>query len=281
MMGRPLKIPFAPKPRAATLAALSALVVGCLLSARAQELGNQTVITYGPSGKTDQTTATFAFAASPGASKFLCSLDSNTPVGCTSPVSFGNLIDGKHRFRVQGFADDTALPPAERVWSINASAMTRIVSGPTGPVDSPVAVFEFESRRPDARFVCSLDGEPLVPCASPQTYTDLRNGMHMFQVASFDALGQPDPKPALARFQVTVQKVDLCPGTARGAKEAYEGCSPVELVASPALVIEPALDRLERARARVAPHDASRQAAAALTRAGIVLRSAGELLGQA
>ncbi len=258
-----------------------ALATALVLSAAAQQSDNRTIIAAGPEAKSDLDIATFAFTATEQTSRFSCSIDGGTPRQCASPMTYGDLSDGRHRFVVQAFdGDGTPLPAAERSWSIDTSATTRIVSGPSGPVETATVAFEFVSKYADARFVCSLDGQPFTACTSPHTYRELRNGSHAFAVASIDALGQHDPQPARRKFQVTVRRFDLCPGTPAGAVELSEGCAASELVRNPDVLIAPALQRIRDAQPRLV-HEAYRDAAAALTQADLLIRAAGEQLADA
>ena len=112
-----------------------ALATALVLSAAAQQSDNRTIIAAGPEAKSDLDIATFAFTATEQTSRFSCSIDGGTPRQCASPMTYGDLSDGRHRFVVQAFdGDGTPLPAAERSWSIDTSATTRIVSGPSGPV---------------------------------------------------------------------------------------------------------------------------------------------------
>jgi hypothetical protein len=247
---------------------------------RAASKGPTTLITFGPEGVVDRDTATFAFTADPPAARFLCSRNGSSPAPCVSPVTYGKLADGPHWFSVEGVdAHGTPLPAAQRSWTVDTSALTRITSGPTGTVAGSGAVFEFVSRDPASRFVCSIDRAPFGPCASPKTYTGLGNGRHRFVVASVDASGSFDPNPAQRDFDIQVPRTDLCPGTPRGEREVHQGCSAAEMVANPGLLTEPSLARLEEAELRLV-HAAYRETSAALGRARTLIRAAGEQLGQ-
>ena len=63
--------------------------------------GIQVTITSGPSGTTDQTSATFTFEANERGATFRCSLDGSAPASCTSPAEYSGLADGDHLFTVQ------------------------------------------------------------------------------------------------------------------------------------------------------------------------------------
>lgn len=84
---------------------------------------------------------------------------------------------------------------------------------PTDPVSAPAlqatirsapaalstggeAAFIFSANVPGASFVCSLDGAPFAPCASPQRYGSLSAGAHTFAVQALDPAGGADSSPA-------------------------------------------------------------------------------------
>jgi Big-like domain-containing protein len=82
---------------------------------------------------------------------------------------------------------------------------TAIEGGPSGPLASPDARFEFSSPQAAATFACRLDSAPFAPCTSPQVLTGLADGSHTFQVRARDAAGQADPTPASRTFAVDTQ----------------------------------------------------------------------------
>ena len=85
-----------------------------------------TVITAsaGPPGAVRETTATFAFSASPAdtAATFGCRLDGGRFAPCTSPATVSGLADGPHTFEVRattsGGTDPTA---AARIWTVDTT----------------------------------------------------------------------------------------------------------------------------------------------------------------
>lgn len=72
---------------------------------------------------------------------------------------------------------------------------TTITAGPDEFSNSGTVTFEFESNRPDARFVCSLDGEPPAACTSPLV-RNLGDGTHSFSVRAVSPTGESDDTPA-------------------------------------------------------------------------------------
>lgn len=85
---------------------------------------------------------------------------------------------------------------------------TTIDEGPSGPVSSTSATFEFSSDEPGTTFSCSLDGSSFTPCYSPKTYTGLSSGPHTFEVYARDAVGNVDPDPAERTFTVDTTAPD-------------------------------------------------------------------------
>ena len=84
--------------------------------------GIQVTITSGPSGTTDQTTATFTFEANQSGATFRCALDGSAPAGCASPVTYPGLADGDHLFTVQAIdADGRNTARASRRWTVQTT----------------------------------------------------------------------------------------------------------------------------------------------------------------
>jgi hypothetical protein len=76
---------------------------------------------------------------------------------------------------------------------------TTITSGPGG---TTAVAFTFASSEDGSTFACSLDGGPASSCSSPASYGGLGAGDHTFAVAASDALGNADPTPASASWNV-------------------------------------------------------------------------------
>ena len=88
----------------------------------------QVTITSGPSGTTDQTTATLTFEANEAGATFRCALDGSRPVACGSPVTYSGLADGDHLFRVEARdADADPATPARHAVKVRTKvAETRV-----------------------------------------------------------------------------------------------------------------------------------------------------------
>jgi Big-like domain-containing protein/calcineurin-like phosphoesterase family protein len=85
----------------------------------------------------------------------------------------------------------------------NTAPNVTIDSGPSGTVNTDSATFAFSSGEA-ASFICFIDGEEIEDCDSPQTFNNLINGSHTFQVTATDAAGNNDPTPATQTWIVNV-----------------------------------------------------------------------------
>jgi hypothetical protein len=108
---------------------------------------------------------------------------------------------------------------SDRSWSFSTGAGTApppdttppetfIDTGPSGTVKSRNASFTFSSSEAGSTFVCSLDSAAFSSCSSspqPQTYSNLANGTHTFEVKATDAAGNTDPTPASRRWKVNAR----------------------------------------------------------------------------
>ncbi len=77
-----------------------------------------------------------------------------------------------------------------------ATPDTSISSGPSGIVRSASASFRFSSTEAGSKFECKLDAGAFAPCASPKSYSALKDGKHAFSVRATDAAGNADATPA-------------------------------------------------------------------------------------
>jgi hypothetical protein len=78
----------------------------------------------------------------------------------------------------------------------NTAPDATIDSGPSGTVGSSSATFTFSSNEPSS-YICFIDDEEIENCASPQTFDNLADGSHTFQVTATDVAGNNDPTPAI------------------------------------------------------------------------------------
>jgi serine/threonine protein kinase len=149
-----------------------------------------------PSGSVAETSATIAFGSDAEGATFECSLDGAEFASCTSPQTV-EVGAGAHSFRVRAVTDAGTGEAASADWTVEgggpAGPDVTISSGPSGTVADAAATFEFSSGDATATFECSLDIAEFTSCTSPQTYADLTNGQHTFQVQAVSADGATGP----------------------------------------------------------------------------------------
>src|SRR5262249_9904170 len=77
---------------------------------------------------------------------------------------------------------------------------TTITMAPPAFTNMSPASFSFTSSKPNSTFLCRIDGGAFTSCTSPQTYSNLADGSHTFEVKAVDMSGHQDPTPASASF---------------------------------------------------------------------------------
>ena len=78
----------------------------------------------------------------------------------------------------------------------NVPPETTITDAPADPTNDTSASFSFESNEAGSTFECQLDGGGYSACSSPQAYSGLADGEHVFHVRAIDPVGNVDPTPA-------------------------------------------------------------------------------------
>ncbi len=178
-----------------------------------------TQVDSGPPALSPSASAELKFSGSDGAgsgiASFQCRVDSSEAsawVACTSPQSYSSLADGAHAFEVRAIdkAGNVDGSPAIHGWTIDATApQTQVDSGP--PTLSASASAELKFSGTDgagsgvASFQCRRDStEPSAwaPCTSPQSYSSLADGAHIFEVRAIDKAGNTDASPAVFNWTV-------------------------------------------------------------------------------
>ncbi len=79
---------------------------------------------------------------------------------------------------------------------------TTITSGPQGTTSATSARFAFTSSEAGSTFQCQLDGGTWTSCSSPQSYSSLALGSHIFSVRATDPAGNVDPSPPVAGWTI-------------------------------------------------------------------------------
>ena len=176
-------------------------------------LAPTTQITSQPPVFDNDASATFHFSGEdPGGSGvafFQCRRDSAEPADwqpCVSPLKYTSLAQGLHKFEVRAVdnAGNADAGPAIYEWTIDTKAPeTQIDLGPPALAASAAASFEFGGEDPEgsgvASFQCrrdSADPEAWSACTSPQSYSELSDGLHKFEVRAVDNAGNADASPA-------------------------------------------------------------------------------------
>jgi hypothetical protein len=81
---------------------------------------------------------------------------------------------------------------------------TRITFGPASKTRSHNPTFRFKDAtgQRGTRFRCKVDRHPWKHCSSPLRLKKLARGRHMVEVRAVNAVGTPEPRPAVRRFKV-------------------------------------------------------------------------------
>ena len=182
-------------------------------------LAPTTQITSQPPVFDNDASATFQFSGEdPGGSGvafFQCRRDSAEPADwqpCVSPLKYTSLAQGLHKFEVRAVdnAGNADAGPAIYEWTIDTKAPeTQIDLGPPALAASAAASFEFGGEDPEgsgvASFQCrrdSADPEAWSACTSPQSYSELSDGPHKFEVRAVDQAGNVDASPAAYEWSI-------------------------------------------------------------------------------
>jgi hypothetical protein len=152
-------------------------------------------INYGPNANTSETSATFQLASNEGHGQFTCSLDGAPSVDCGWSITYSNLLDAVHNFKMTSYDDaGNRSAPVSWVWTVDTiPPIATITSAPNLLSSSQTAEFEFDSNEEDGIFKCSLDGGTYVTCSSGKTYYALSDGTHTFKVEAIDLASNTGP----------------------------------------------------------------------------------------
>ncbi len=127
--------------------------------------------------------------------KYFCRLNSGEKAECSGDLVINELMDGEHRFEI--YAVDAAKNISETyvdTWEVAATAITSIDKAePADKITSKSAIeFAFSSTGA-ASFECKLDAGVWTACSSPQSYSGLKDGAHLFEVRALNALSEFGP----------------------------------------------------------------------------------------
>ncbi|MEX1218812.1 MAG: Ig-like domain repeat protein [Solirubrobacterales bacterium] len=193
------------------------------------DVNPKTTLTSGPgvgltSGLTSDSTPSFEFQALSG-STFACSLDSGAWAPCTSPFTPAALNEGAHSFSVRATKGSGLTDPSPPTASFTVDTVAPIVvitAGPTGRVKSLSASFTFTHYDPSSTVECKLDSGSWAACttSSTQSYVDVGQGDHTFQVRATDGAGNVSNIPDRSWTADTVASVTIDSGPTNGNTDA-------------------------------------------------------------
>ncbi|HEX3359513.1 MAG TPA: Ig-like domain-containing protein [Solirubrobacterales bacterium] len=148
----------------------------------------------------------FNFSASEPGATFECNFEKSSWHPCQSPNN-GLFLIGEHSFEVRavdavGNADKT---PATWTATFDPYPETTIDTGPQGQTAGDDATFAFSSSKDGSTFRCNLDNAGWSACASPQSFSGLAAGDHLFEVFAVGPSGWGDETPASRAFTVVPQ----------------------------------------------------------------------------
>jgi len=143
--------------------------------------------TSAPSGTVASSTVSASFTGNDPAAVYQCHLDGGGWASCTSPVTYSGLADGPHTIAVRAVDQSGNAGSAATAGFTVRTAAPTITSKPNARTKNRNARFAFAD--PGLAFQCSLDGAAFTACTSPQTYTGLRRGFHVFRVRGVDSYG--------------------------------------------------------------------------------------------
>lgn len=130
---------------------------------------------------------------------FECAMDEAGFEACQSPVHYSGLADGDHTLIVR--ATDLAgnQSQASHSWSVDTVAPTTLESHNQA---GSAITFSLVANESPATFLCSMDGQVFVDCATPASYSGLSAGSHTFVAKAVDSAGNVDPVGASYSFTV-------------------------------------------------------------------------------
>jgi serine/threonine protein kinase len=187
--------------------------------ARSSGLPTPTLVALNPPGAEitsellNGNSASFAFNAKDGGNitvTFECQLDNSGFSDCVSPKVYRNLVDGAHTFQVR--AKGTTENIGSFNWTINTTALdTTITNTPATLTNQNLATFAFNGTNSGtaiSTFECDLDGKGFQACISPQSYSNLMDGNHIFKVKAKDTAGNTDQFPASFSWTIDTSAPD-------------------------------------------------------------------------
>ena len=192
-----------------------------------------------PASATNVITAGFTFSGGAdnvggsGFGKYQCKLDAGTYADCISPQNLSGLSEGSHTFYVRSVdAVGNAGVAAEYTWLVDLTApgTPSIDTKPAAWTTSTSASFTFSGGADNlngsgfAKYECRRELEPYADCSSPESFSNLLEGVYSFSVRSVDNAGNAGTA-AVFEWQVdttapAVPNIDTKPETFSGSASA-------------------------------------------------------------
>jgi hypothetical protein len=144
-----------------------------------------------PDHPTNDSTPRFTFTSNETGSTFACRLEQGGFAPCSSPKTYGALLEGQHAFAVRAtdLAGNTGAAAAY-TWTIDSTApAASITTRPSNPSNSGSPSFSFTATEDGSTFACRIDNAAFEPCTSPAGYSGLGDGPHTFRVRATDSAG--------------------------------------------------------------------------------------------
>jgi hypothetical protein len=173
------------------------IVLAVLLSAPGMSSAKPKPITptpqiSGPAAFVASRTATLTFTDSRTDATFTCRLDAAPARACTSPVTYQNVAEGSHTFRVRAKSPTLRQSnEASLTWTVDVTPPAQpTVTSPSSPTSSATVTVRFSSTSTDVdHYLCSLDGATAATCSSPKSVTAAAEGLHTYAVTAVDRAG--------------------------------------------------------------------------------------------
>ena len=171
-------------------------------------------------GRTTRTSITYdwrAVDAGGVGENYECRLDDGPWEACSPPYTTPlGLADGRHTLyiRATDYAGNTEVTVNTQVFYIDTTAPQTKIREPApfvGPISFNDLAFSFVAFAKQASFECRLDAGLWVACKSPQRYSNVPDGSHVFEVRALDPLGNADETPDTRAFTINSRLRPIAP----------------------------------------------------------------------
>ncbi|MFO7736627.1 MAG: putative metal-binding motif-containing protein, partial [bacterium] len=163
-----------------------------------------TYIDSSPSGAVSDDTVVIVFSSNYYGADFECSLNYEDWAECDSPMTYENLDDGEYLFKVRasfaGYTDET---PASAEWVVDLTPpVLTLDSTPPELTKETDAEFKFTINEEDAVANARINELPWESVSSPLFYSELDDGVHVFEIFAEDMVGNSMPYPIMFQWMI-------------------------------------------------------------------------------